>query len=483
MRTITILFLSVVLTIPLAAERTIIPTDLPTIQAGIDAAAVGDTILVLPGIYLENIDFTGKDIVILSTTGRDSTTIDGGGISSVVKFISGETRAAVLDGFTITNGAGITGTSCPRYGGGVVCRPLSSPTLRNLYIVDNAVVGTGSSGGGIGISTQCDPLLEHVIIEDNDAYYAGGMNVYQSSVTLRDVTFHHNYAYMEGGGISATGGSISAADVIFSQNRGRLGGAGIWLHANSEALIQSATFVGNDAGGSFRGGAFLLTDNSVVHVVNSITWDNSPDELATYTQGFAPNTVSISYSAIDGGEGRMHFDAEELILFSEIFEDDPEFVNEDSSDFNLMPESLCIDAGTTIYCDPVSGDTLFVCADTSYLGLAPDMGRFEYDATTGVSPESGRPENWALDQNYPNPFNPSTTIRFRVREASYTRLVIHDLQGRLVKTLLEDDLPAGSHELQWNGQDFRGAAVPSGIYLIVFSTPRVTMTQRITLLR
>jgi hypothetical protein len=82
----------------------LVPADFPSIQAAIDYAADGDTVLVGPGTYVENIDFLGKLITVRSTDGRGVTTIDGGGGGSVVSFRTGETGESVLDGFTITNG-------------------------------------------------------------------------------------------------------------------------------------------------------------------------------------------------------------------------------------------------------------------------------------------------------------------------------------------------------------------------------------------
>jgi len=64
--------------------------DYPAIQGAIDAASDGDTVLVMPGTYVENIDFGGKDIVLQSIDGANVTAIDGGGVSSVVYFHNGE---------------------------------------------------------------------------------------------------------------------------------------------------------------------------------------------------------------------------------------------------------------------------------------------------------------------------------------------------------------------------------------------------------
>ena len=79
--------------------------DAPTIQAGIDSSAVGDTVLVAPGTYHEAIDFLGKDIVVKSSSGAAATIIDGSGLGYyTVSIQDHETRAAILQGFTVTGG-------------------------------------------------------------------------------------------------------------------------------------------------------------------------------------------------------------------------------------------------------------------------------------------------------------------------------------------------------------------------------------------
>ena len=97
----------VVLSIQASALAAIltVPSDYPTIQGAIDAAWPGDGIEVLPGTYLESIDFLGKDIILVGASGPGSTIIDATGLGRPVIFQSGESSSAVLTGFTICNGS------------------------------------------------------------------------------------------------------------------------------------------------------------------------------------------------------------------------------------------------------------------------------------------------------------------------------------------------------------------------------------------
>ena len=77
----------------------------------------------------------------------------------------------------------------------------------------------------------------------------------------------------------------------------------------------------------------------------------------------------------------------------------------------------------------------------------------------------GLPETFALHQNYPNPFNPSTTIRFDLPEASNVSLVIFDMMGREVATLMSGQVDAGYHFIQWDGTNSIGSSVAAGVYI------------------
>jgi hypothetical protein len=77
---------------------------------------------------------------------------------------------------------------------------------------------------------------------------------------------------------------------------------------------------------------------------------------------------------------------------------------------------------------------------------------------------SSLPDVFSLQQNYPNPFNPTTEIAFSLPEAADTRLVIYNIYGQQVASLLETQLPAGDHTVQWDGRNSSHQDVASGVY-------------------
>lgn len=221
-----------------------------SIQAGIDSSSNGDTVLVYPETYLENVNFSGKNIVLGSlflTTGDTSyitsTIIDGDSSGSVMKFENGEDSSAVLTGFTIQNGYA-------EFGGGIYCRDNSSPSLTDLEIGGNTASGGSvhGFGGGIYCGNNSSPSLINVTIRENAARgrdffagFGGGIYCDSSSPSLVNVTISGNTALMGGGGIHCVNDCApSLASVTITENTAGVGGGGgIRCMANSSPRFDS----------------------------------------------------------------------------------------------------------------------------------------------------------------------------------------------------------------------------------------------------
>ncbi len=219
-----------------AGEEILVPEDYATIQEAIDAASPGDVVIVDPGTYQENINFHGKDITLRSTDPDDSsvvesTVIDGGELDTVVTFEGGESREAILEGFTITNGESDEG-------GGILILSFAartSPTVRNNVITGNHAEG---HGGGIMVDTSSG-LIEANTIENNSAGDTGGgiSTGLDASVEITDNVIRNNSAEWFGGGIRAVGKpSIDNNEIV--DNSAPYGGGGISIHDSTDSAPQ-----------------------------------------------------------------------------------------------------------------------------------------------------------------------------------------------------------------------------------------------------
>jgi hypothetical protein len=112
------------------------------------------------------------------------------------------------------------------------------------------------------------------------------------------------------------------------------------------------------------------------------------------------------------------------------------------------------------------GSTLAVGGSFTMAGGQPS-GRFAiYADASAIAVDDGIPHRLLrIEQNHPNPFNPMTTIRFDLPAAGSVRLAVYDVAGRLIRTLVDGELPPGAHEAAWDGRDSAGRNMGSGSYL------------------
>ena len=428
-----------------------VPADQPTIQAGIDVAVVGDTVLVQPGTYIENINYNGKDVIVASlflttqdTTYISSTIIDGNQNGTVVIFDNGESSDAILCGFKILNGFKPTMSS----GGGGVYIHNSNPHLHDLIISANFA----TSGAGIYVH-DASPIINNMIIIDNEvplSGHGGGLYLMNcDNMIIKNLSIIHNETGTFGSGLFLIGcESLIFENLIVSNNECGYFGGGALYFDDSDAIILNSTICYNN--NQYSGGGLIGGEN--VHLVNSVVYANSEPQLEI--------DHSAYYSLIQGGfPGIGNIDT------------DPLFVNSGEGDFHLQDSSPCIGSGI----DEIEIDGITYFAPEFDLesnprpaptGSMPDMG--VYENLHGV-PQVGvynnqLPSNNFNLSNYPNPFNPETAISFSIKIYSNVELMIYNIKGQKVKQLINDQLSAGLHSVIWDGRDENNLPVGSGIY-------------------
>ncbi len=346
------LFCSVIL----SAKILKVPSDHPAIQSAINSAVNGDTVVVFPGTYFENINFLGKNIVVTSRYYENadpqfilSTILNGSqpkhpDTASCVLIVSGENEGAVLQGFTVTGGKGTRwtdehGAGVYREGGGILIT-LSSPVIRHNYILNNEIFNgnnvLSTGGGGIRVGDG-SPLIEHNVITLNKALYGGGIVLnYCSGAIVRNNMIVENSVrqYIEG--------------------KQGFGGGGLWI-GNPEPgdsrpnMIVNNTIFGNEAmdnpnasGFSGRGGAMVIHSNVNVVVKNNIIWENHSSFPIASVAVLNANVTTEYNNIMFGFPGQGNIAT------------DPMFAD---SSFLLQPSSPAIDAGDTgsVYFDPHFG--------------------------------------------------------------------------------------------------------------------------------
>ena len=265
--------------------------DAPTIQAAINLAASGDSVVLAPGTFRgpgnRDVSFQGKALVVMSSAGSESTVVDCEGAGRGFIFNSGEPRSAQLQEITILNGSADQGggiyiansshplvrrcvvTRCNALrGGGIYCGDFSDATIDHNLIVGN----TASNGGGFSDDQYCFVQVQFNTIRDNTALNVGG-GIFTANDTGDPIfegnTIEGNSA-AKGGGIGATGqfftivgnrilgnsGSFGAGIYVASGRRsldGNLiaGNNGVGVYLESSAPLQNCTIVSNSSHGVF----------------------------------------------------------------------------------------------------------------------------------------------------------------------------------------------------------------------------------------
>jgi hypothetical protein len=105
------------------------------------------------------------------------------------------------------------------------------------------------------------------------------------------------------------------------------------------------------------------------------------------------------------------------------------------------------------------------------------MNTYSY-IISGIEQLTGDIKTYSLSNNYPNPFNPSTTISYSIPELSFTTLKVYDVLGSDVITLVNEEKPAGSYEVELNANN-----LPSGIYFYRIQAGNFTQTKKMMLLK
>lgn len=423
-----------------------VPLDAATIQAAIDAAADGDTILVAPGIYTgdgnRDIQSRGKDFVLVSEAGAEATIIDAGAgpypLPQHLGFSLWDDRSeGRIDGFTVRNAQWYSGFA---FGAGIVIGG-GTWTIANCIIIHNR------AGGG---APESPSKTERT---SAGCGVGGGLAVEGSGtrVVVVNCVFAENSSSCASGAIMVWLG----ADVDFEgcqvvRNRG----SGIRVTGGGLCRLTNCMIAGTAAIVDDPGGALLVANGSSAMLDRTVVWNNC-EMTSVSADSYLEATCSlIDTSMVDGA-----------IVFTgqNVFED-PQFC-----DPNVCPTWAISDpgdyrVGALSPCLPANN------ACGVLIGASGECGATSVPAATNVMRIVASP----------NPFAHETTFALPHASTDADIVGVFDASGRRIKTLR---FAPGIARIRWDGTDEAGQPVPSGTYLFRIDGAADGGGGRVTLVR
>jgi hypothetical protein len=302
-----------------------IPTDYSTIQAGIDASVDGDTVLVQPGTYYENVTIE-KSMVLASLYIYSNDTID--------------IKSTIIDG---------------KNTGSVISFPQSSSDIKVIgFLIQN---GMNDRGGGVYINNS-DPVLSNMIFKNNSANSGGGIAADGGNPIINNSKFMNNYAVSSGGAVWSTWNLFMFNSLIVDNNAGQ--GGGIVFYYGNQRIV-NCTIVNNKSYGNTEGrasGVYSYGANPII--VNSIIWGNN-----SLQDEYIGTKLTIINSTVQGGwSGIGNLSSDPILL----------------KDHSLSVYSPCIGAGldTSI----VPSTDILGNPRPNPSGSNPDIGAYEHELGT-----------------------------------------------------------------------------------------------------
>ncbi len=409
-----------------------------TIQEAIYAAAPGDTILLADGVYSgdgnRGLSFLGKSIVISSQNGDPATCIiDSEGSESdrqrAFYLNQGGGPGAVLSGVTVRGGR-------EQRGSGIYVRECGL-TIERCVFTDNIATGGTFMNGGALYSDKATVVVVDCIFEGNEANLGAAIALADSS-------------------------SLEISGSLFVANRAAARGAGIYAGGRSTATVTGCTFVANRDQLSL--GIITVEEAAHATVGNSIVAFSQIGRAVYCSSG---GMVDLHCSNLfDNHNGNWDGCIADQLGTEGNISADPLFCGDLNPD-----DPYTLDAGSP--CAPADQPTC------GLIGARP----VACDVIAAAPEEAPSSLLTRLHHAQPNPFNPRTCIRFDLASSGPVDLVVFDLRGRLVRTLVAESLPAGAHERWWDGRSDQGRAAASGTYLVRMVADGRIACRRIALLK
>jgi predicted outer membrane repeat protein len=492
----------------------------PTIQAAIDAVAVGGTVLLADGILTgpgnRDLDFHGKALTVRSQSNDpNASIIDCQGSESDPHrgfyFHSGEGAASVLEAVSVINGYGLWNSVT--VGGAIVCegtRAPSSPTIRRCIFRENH----GSYGGAIYLLHSSPVITECTFIANGASTRGGAIWAEECVLDITSSTFYANSAPVHGSVLGSETSTVTMSHCILTDSP-----SGWPVNCIEEGTVElSCCDVHGNAGGdwidclegqdSLRNNLwtdplFCSTElgdlrlrsesacapenNPACGLIGSMPAGDCPLMPDLVVPWCEPDTVVSGQPVTMVVTVKNRGTADVAATKTRVTVDGE--VKCDQIDTPAMEAGASVDVDCAFGAIPIGAHEVQIRADAT--GLVSELLELNNLLTqplvvldaSGVTEEHVQKWETALLGVIPNPFSGTTTIRYSLAAGSVARLEIFDAAGRQVRLLHGGFSKAGAQTVIWDGRNGEGASVGSGVYYLHFGAGGRTWSRPIVLIR
>lgn len=395
------------------------------------------------------------------------------------------------------NSNGVSNPNWPLALGAQATASVAMDADRNIYIgTQNGIFQAVSPGGdiiwsynvGAAVYASAAISVENIlyIINNNGRLFAFDLNI------LDPTNIQYLWRMEVAGNVTSSPALDDSGHVYLTTTDGRLvkilddGVAGeiVWEY-DSGSPIESSPVIGSDYT------VYFGCDNGKVYAVDitgNLKWEQT-------TNGPVKSTAAL-VEAVTEANSRLYIGSSDGFLYAIALVDGAiiwKYNAQSEINAPTMFNSGIIYTGTadgqiiaiadTILEASLGKTTLMKQIWPTFQG---DNARTGYQGSVGLSVANNRtqlPYDFALHQNYPNPFNPTSTIQYDLPEVANVGLVVYDILGREVITLINQQMQPGYHRAVWDARDHAGRTMPTGIYIARLVTPEYSKSIKMLLLK
>ncbi len=402
------------------------------------------------GVYGENVQMSMVGVVATGNTSQN----DGG--------------AVFLDGgsLNVANSRFASNTATAGFGAGMSVKN-AAQDLRNSEFVGNSA---GVAGGGMRLEGALATTIENCVFHGNsDASNMGGAFL----IGVGPMSFRNNTVTGNTGGL---GGSMTTSSIRFSTFWDNGGSNHVGFTPETSVSYADPMYK-NAAAGEFG----LLVHSPCIdagdHDPTCGDLDGTRNDVGCFggpsAVPVAPEPPSNVRFESPGGVSTLVWDASPAADLDRYV-----IYRDAASSLPLGPTHVIAEVShpaTSLELAQTGGSYFVVAVDVDGYGSG-----YPVPAVVSTAADDA-PRVLALASIAPNPFNPRTEIRFEVPRTSDVRLRIHDLRGRVVRTLIDGAFDAGVHTVSWEGRSDDGAIVAAGVYFVRIEDGREVRTGKVVL--